>query len=288
MQTLLTPHPDMVRTLWFPLVGLMSFAALLWAAHRYRLRHLAREFELALRARTAERARIARDLHDTLLGSFNGLLMHLEAASLLFPTRPHEAKQTLDNTIARAARVIDEGREALEGLRRGFTQSRDLATLIGRLTEELSACLAHPIAFRVEVEGAQRPLHSVVAEEVYTFAREALRNAFQHSQGTQIEVELSYHARRFRLRVRDNGQGFDAETLASRSQQGHFGLKGMQERAELVGGELALWSAPGAGTELELTIPATRAYTAWSRSLIPALGCCLHETARNAGHKTEQ
>jgi signal transduction histidine kinase len=266
MQTLLTPYPGMVRTLWFPLIGVMSFAASLWAVHRYRLRHLAREFELDLKSRTAERARIARDLHDTLLGSFNGLLMHLEAASLLFPTRPHEAKQTLDNTIARAARVLDEGREALEGLRRCATQSRDLATLFGRLPEEFSACPAHPIAFRVEVEGAQRHLHPMVSEEVYTITREALRNAFQHSHGTQIEIELSYHARRFRLRVRDNGQGFDAATLASRSGQGHFGLQSMQERAELAGGKLSVWSAPKAGTELELTIPATRAYTRAERA----------------------
>lgn len=265
MQTLLTPQPGLVRTLWFPLIGVLSFAALLWAVYRYRLRHLAREVELTLEARIAERARIARDLHDTLLGSLNGLLMHLEAASLLFPTRPHEAKQTLDSTIARVARVIDEGRKALEGLRRPVTPSHDLAILIGRLREEIAPAAtnpSHPIAFHVEVEGAPRPLHSIVSDEVYRIACEALRNAFQHAHCTQVEVELSYHSREFRLRVRDDGQGFDSETLASRRRQGHFGLKSMQERAELAGGKFTVWSALGAGTELELTIPATRAYTA--------------------------
>jgi signal transduction histidine kinase len=95
---------------------------------------------------------------------------------------------------------------------------------------------------------------------VYRIAKEALRNAFQHSYGTQIEVELRYHGRQFRLRVRDDGQGVDPQILASGGREGHFGLKGMHERAELAGGRLKVWSARGAGTELELTIPGTRAY----------------------------
>lgn len=256
MRTLLNLHPGLVWTLWIPLIGAPSFAALFWAIHRARLRHLAREFELTLDARSAERTRIARDLHDTLLGSFNGLLMHLEAASLLFPTQPMEAKQTLDSTIARAARVIDEGREALEGLRHPGASSSDLATTIARLREEFP----QPTSFRVDVEGTPRHLHPLVTDEVYRIAAEALRNAFQHSNGTRIEVELSYFARQFRLRIRDNGQGVASEVLASGGREKHFGLKGMHERAELAGGKLAVWSARGAGTELELTIPGTRAY----------------------------
>jgi signal transduction histidine kinase len=256
MRILLNPHPSLVWTLWIPLIGALSFAALFWAVHRARLRHLAREFELTLDARIAERARIARDLHDTLLGSFNGLLMHLEAASLLFPTQPTEAKRTLDSTIARAARVIDEGREALEGLRRSIAPSGDLATSIARLREEFS----QPLDFRVDVEGVPRHLHPIVTDEVYRIATEALRNAFQHSNGTRIEVELSYLARQFRLRIRDNGQGIASKVLASQGREKHFGLKGMHERAELAGGKLTAWSARGVGTELELTIPGARAY----------------------------
>lgn len=256
MRTLLNLHPGLAWTFGIPLIGALTFAALFWAVHRARLRHLARELELTLDARIAERARIARDLHDTLLGSFNGLLMHLEAASLLFSTQPMEAKRTLDSTIVRVARVIDEGRETLEGLRHSSASSSDLATTIARLREEFP----QPISFRVDVEGTPRPLHPLVTDEVNRIAAEALRNAFQHSNGTRIEVELSYFARRFRLRIRDNGQGFAGEVLASQGREKHFGLKGMHERAELAGGKLAVWSARGAGTELELIIPSARAY----------------------------
>jgi signal transduction histidine kinase len=264
--------PAFWHTPWFRAVCVVVLTGLLWAFYRMRLRHLAREFERTLNARVAERIRIARDLHDTLLGSFNGLLFHLEAASILFQTRPAEAKRTLDSTIAQAARVINEGREAVQGLRSSVAPSNDLAKAIGRLAKEISPSTAaptepsaasepQPAAFRVIVEGASRRLHPIVWDEVYRIATEALRNAFQHSRGTRIEVELRFLVRQFRLRIRDDGLGVDAQILASGGRDGHFGLKGMHERAELAGGKLTVWSAQGVGTELELTIPGARAYS---------------------------
>jgi signal transduction histidine kinase len=251
-------------------LGAGALAGLLWALYRARLRQVARELERTLDARVAERTRIARDLHDTLLGSFNGLLLHLEAVAVLFQTRPAEAKQTLDSTIALAARAINEGREAVQGLRSSLAEPNDLVEAIGRLAEEIPPARARrepgagsepqPMAFRLVVEGVRRRLHPIVRGEVYRIATEALRNAFQHSHGTQVEVELRYHVRQFRLRIRDDGRGVDPQILTSRGREGHFGLKGMHERAELVGGKLRMWSAGGAGTELEVTIPGTRAY----------------------------
>ena len=256
-------------------LGVVTVAGLLWALHRLRQRQVAREFERTLDARAAERTRIARDLHDTLLGSFNGLLLHLEAASLLFQTQPAAAKQTLDSTIAKAAQAINEGREAVRGLRSSVGEPNDLEAAIGRFAEEISprwpraepgaGSEAQPIAFRLVVEGVTRPLHPIVQDEVYRIAREALRNAFQHSHGTQAEVELRYHVRQFRLRIRDDGRGVDPQILASGGREGHFGLKGMHERAEFAGGKLRVWSSQGAGTELEVTIPGARAYAALPR-----------------------
>jgi signal transduction histidine kinase len=104
-------------------------------------------------------------------------------------------------------------------------------------------------------------MHPIVRDEVYRIAREALRNAFRHSRGSLIEAELHYDVRQFRLRIRDDDLGVDAQILASGGRDGHFGLKGMHERAELAGGKLTVWSARGAGTELELTIPGARAYS---------------------------
>jgi signal transduction histidine kinase len=269
--------------LWFLTVCVLVLAGLLWGLYRLRLRQLAREFAQTLDARVAERTRIARDLHDTLLGSFNGLLLHLEAASVLFQTRPAEAKQTLDSTIAQAARAINEGREAVQGLRSSVTGPNDLTEAIGRLAEEISPAWARPqpgagseprpIAFGLVVEGGRRHLHPIVRCEVYRIAKEALRNAFQHSHGTQIEVELRYHVRQFRLRIRDDGRGVDPQILASGGLKGHFGLKGMHERAELAGGRLRVWSVPGAGTELELTIPGARAYAATASEVSTGRAC---------------
>lgn len=262
--------PAWYQTSWFRALCAVAAAGLLWGAYRVRLRQVAHTFERNLEARVAERTRIARDLHDTLLGSLNGVLLHLEAASLLFKDRPGEAKQTLDRTIAETAQAINEGRDAVQGLRSSITESNDLAEAIDQLGKELagaqgqgapdSADKVPHTTFVVEVEGARRALHPIVRDEVFRIATEALRNAFQHSRGTKIEVELHYDVRRFRLRIRDDGRGIDPQVLASGGRQGHFGLKGMRERAELLGGKLAVWSARGAGTELDVTIPGNRAY----------------------------
>ncbi len=137
-----------------------------------------------------------------------------------------------------------------------------LVAAIGALGRKLAAdpATSHATSLRVGVEGAVRPLHPTLRGEIYRIVGEALRNAFQHSQGTQIEVELRYDKQQFRLRVRDNGKGIDAKVLAIGGPEGHFGLLGMCERAELVGGKIEVWSGVDVGTELELTIAASRAY----------------------------
>jgi signal transduction histidine kinase len=104
-------------------------------------------------------------------------------------------------------------------------------------------------------------LHPVLRDEVYRIAAEALRNAFQHAHARQIEVEIGYGEKEFTLHLRDDGSGIDPEVLSGTGRKGHFGLHGMRERAELAGGELAIWSEVASGTELELSIPASKAYT---------------------------
>jgi len=110
------------------------------------------------------------------------------------------------------------------------------------------------------VEGAPRTLHPIVRDEIYRVASEALRNAFRHAQAQQIEVEFRYDQRQFRLRVRDDGKGIEATFLTAEGRAGHFGLHGMRERAKLMGGKLAVWTAAQSGTEIELIIPAAHAY----------------------------
>src|SRR4029453_9818759 len=107
------------------------------------------------------------------------------------------------------------------------------------------------------VEGETRDLHPIVRDEIYKIAAEALRNAFRHADAERVEVEIRYDDEQFRLRVRDDGKGIDAKVLANQGLDGHYGLRGMPERAEVIGGKLAVWSEFGAGTEIELQLPAS-------------------------------
>jgi len=152
----------------------------------------------------------------------------------------------------------------VQALRSSTAETNDLAAAIKTFGEELTASESDSIspAFRVEVEGKPRNLHPIGREEVHRIAAEALGNAFRHAQARNIEVEIRYEERQFRLRVRDDGKGIDPEVLSATGREGHFGLHGMKERAEIANGKLEIWSRDGAGTEIELTIPADSAYTA--------------------------
>jgi signal transduction histidine kinase/ligand-binding sensor domain-containing protein len=254
--------PAYYQTIWFRALCVAAFMALLWAAYQLRVKHLHHEFDMTLEARVSERTRIARDLHDTLLQSFHGLLLRFQTVSLLLPERPIEAKEKLDSAIEQAAGAITEGRDAVQGLRASTVEGNDLALAISTLGEELknSSGNHRPATFRVAVEGQARDLHPILRDEIYKIAAEALRNAFRHAQAKQVEVEIRY-GHEFRLRVRDDGKGMDAAVLSSHGLEGHYGLRGMRERATLIKGKLAVWSEVDAGTEVELRVPASAVYT---------------------------
>jgi signal transduction histidine kinase/ligand-binding sensor domain-containing protein len=255
--------PAYYETTWFRALCLGALLAMLWMLYRLRLRQVAHQFNMTLDARVGERTRIARELHDTLLQSFHGLLMSFQTASRLLPGRPTEAKQKLDGAIEQAEDAILEGRDAVQGLRASTLQSNDLARAISALGEELatdSTNNAPSPKFNVAVEGVPRDLHPIPRDEVYKIAAEALRNAFRHAQARQIEVEIHYDDQDFRLHVRDDGRGFDPAVPASLGREDHYGLPGMRERAKIAGGKLTVWSEVNAGTEVELEIPAGTAY----------------------------
>jgi signal transduction histidine kinase len=234
---------------------------MLWMAYRLRIRHLQRRFEMTLDARVAERTRIARDLHDTLLQSFHGLLLRFQTASNLLPDRPAESKQVLASAIDQAAEAITEGRDAMQGLRTSATETNDLVDSLRALAEDLASENGNASSLHIEAQGTPRRLHPIVRDEVFRIAGEALRNAFRHAGAKRIEVELRYDERQFRVRVRDDGKGIDPELLRAEGREGHFGLRGMRERAKLAGGKLTVWSGLDAGTEVELGIPGPRAYS---------------------------
>jgi signal transduction histidine kinase len=195
-------------------------------------------------------------------------VLRFQAAALLLPDRPAEARETLDTAIDSASQAIVEGRDAVLGLRPQPIANNDLAEVMSALGDELSAADRAPQPpphFRVRVEGTPRDLATLVRDEVYRIAREALRNAFQHARATGIEVEIRYELRRFRLRVRDDGMGIEPAVFTDGGRAGHYGLAGMRERAELLGGTLVVWSEPDAGTEMELSLPGSVAYGKGSR-----------------------
>jgi signal transduction histidine kinase len=222
---------------------------------------------MTLEARVGERTRIARELHDTLLQSFHGLLLRFQTVACLLPDRPAEAKDRLEGAIEHAARAITDGRKAVQGLRALTPVRDDLAVAIRTLGDELATDTGtgQPSTFRVAVEGQARDLDATRRDEIYKIAAEALRNAFRHADAGRVEVEMRYDEEQFRLRVRDDGRGIDTAVLASQGIEGHFGLRGMPERAALIGGKLAVWSEVGAGTEVELRVPAGELYAAASR-----------------------
>jgi signal transduction histidine kinase len=255
--------PAYYQTNWFRALCAVLVLALAWAIYQIRVRQLRHDFALTLEARVAERTSIARELHDTLLQSGHGLLLRLQIISQLLPDRPVEAKEQIETTIDRTARAITEGRDAVQGLRASTIQTNDLARAINTLGEELANDPGNhgSAAIRVTVEGESRDLHPILRDEVYRISTEALRNAFHHAAASQIEVEIRYDHEQFRLRVRDDGKGIDPAVLSREGSEEHYGLPGMRERAKLAGGNIAVWSEIGAGTEVELTIPAARAYS---------------------------
>jgi signal transduction histidine kinase/ligand-binding sensor domain-containing protein len=253
--------PAYYQTTWFRLSVVGAFLLLLTAAYQMRVRHVARAFNMRLEERVHERTRIARELHDTLLQSFHGLLFRFQAATNRLPDS--DVKRQFETAIDQAAQAITEGRDAVQHLRASTTVTNDLAEAISTLGAELAAAPvdanAGPPGVDVAVEGTPRDLHPILRDDIYRIAGEALRNAFRHARARRIEVEIRYDDAKLQVRVRDDGQGIDPAMLAEQ-RSGHFGLRGMRERAELIGGHVDVWSRVGFGTEVELTIPARAAY----------------------------
>ena len=257
--------PAYYQTNWFRVTCVVVLFALLWALYKVRLRQLAQHFNMRLEERVGERTRIARDLHDTLLQSFHGTLLHFQTGINLLPEHPGEprtaeARKALEKAMHQAKHAVVEGREAIQGLRSSVVETNDLALAMRTLGEELAAN-SQSVAFQVHVEGTPRDLHPILRDEVYRITGEGIRNAFRHADAQRIEVEIHYAERHLRARVRDDGKGTDPKLIADGGREGHFGLRGMQERAKLIGGKLTMWSERGAGTEVELSVPAARAYT---------------------------
>jgi signal transduction histidine kinase/ligand-binding sensor domain-containing protein len=260
-----TVLPRYYQTKWFVLVSLASAMLMLWVAYVCRFRFASRAIRQRAEERADERIRIARELHDTLLQGVQGLLLTFHVASQKVPPE-HESKQALERALATAEQIIVEGRDRVSRLRSEQLTDSELKPSIERFAAELNGTASVDVT--VERLGGNDALDVAVVEEIFCIAREALTNAFRHAEASRILVELDYQTRQFRFTCRDNGRGFDVGVVQARQTNGHWGLRGMAERAARIGGKFSNVSSPGKGTEIKLSVPARRAYAHTNRTRI--------------------
>ena len=217
---------------------------------------------IRMEERVNERTRIARDLHDTVLQSFQGLVLKLSAVQYVIRDRPAEAAGMVERIVEQARQAITEGRDAVLGLRSSTVVTNDLAKAIttfgeGIASDQPGGKSAH---FCVAAEGSSMDLAPLIRDEVYRIVAEALRNAFRHAGAKRIHVRIHYDKRRLRIIVQDDGRGIDPQFVKAGGRTGHHGLPGMYERTQLVGGKLSVRSELDSGTQIELSIPGSLAY----------------------------
>jgi signal transduction histidine kinase/ligand-binding sensor domain-containing protein len=247
--------PTFVQTRLFMALCVLALIGLLWGLYALRLRQVSDRIHGRLQVRMAERERIARELHDTLLQGIQGLMLRLQSVADQIPA-DLPARQALETALDRADDVIVEGRDRVKSLR--ADKAGDLHEILADLVERLG--LEPALKVRMVVEGTPRRLHPLVCEEIEQMASEALFNTQRHAQARNVEIGVSYGRGALTVRFHDDGVGLDQSVLDSGGREGHFGLTGMGERARKIQAEFEIRSRPGAGAEIALTVPGGVAY----------------------------
>lgn len=257
-----TIPPTFVQSAWFKLLVGLGVIGIIAACYLWRLQQLTARLQHRFDIRIAERERIARELHDTLLQGFQGLMLQIKAGVNRLPDAA--ARKPLDEALKQAQAVLIEGRDRVQELR-----TRDRAGDLAQALIDSASMTAGRTGPTVQVttEGDPRALRPLVLEEVHRIGEEAVRNAQKHANAASIAVLLIWGRRSLRLSVCDDGVGMPADILAHGERPGHFGLRGMRERAERIGGRLVVISRgnggrSGGGTEVGLIVPARAAYRA--------------------------
>jgi signal transduction histidine kinase len=244
------------QTAWFRWSAAFFVVMTGWLAYRLRVLRVARQLSGRFEERLAERTRIAQELHDTLLQGFVSASMQLYVAAERLPD-DSPAKPSVTRVLDLMGRVIEEGRNAVRGLRSSSSAPHDLEQAFSGIHQELA--IAEQTEYRVIVEGQARRLNPIIRDEVYRIGREALFNAFRHASANSVEIELEYGRASLRILVRDDGRGIEPQVVRSGT-DGHWGMIGMRERAERIGAAFKVRSRAGAGTEVELSVPSDVAY----------------------------
>lgn len=212
-----------------------------------------------------ERDRIARELHDTLLQGFQMLVLRFQVITdTISPESP--ARGLLEDSLSRAERTLQEGRDKVSALRSENESGNDLAVELAQFGRELGS--GNQTTFQFTVEGKPRQIHSVIYEEIQMIAREAIANSFRHASATAIECVIQFAPRHFFFVCRDNGCGIPDKVLKTMSRGGHWGLLGMEERAKKIGAVLHISRGDTGGTVVGLKLRGKIAYAASGRSRV--------------------
>ena len=230
------------------------------------MRFATEQIHSRLAERLAERERVARELHDTLLQGFQGLMLRFHLATQSIPER-EAARFEMEAALDSADLLLIEGRDRIRDLRYESIEPTSLSQMISALGEDFA--MPHTWELDAVTRGVPRDLNPVSHHEIYAVAKEAVRNAFRHSSASKIQVELVFDEAIFSVTVRDNGVGIDSQILSGKRTD-HWGLVGMHERAVNLGSDLKISNLPGGGAEVKLLIPAAVAYHKQEKLLVRA------------------
>ncbi|WP_347262163.1 sensor histidine kinase [Rudaea sp.] len=253
--------PDTHRRRWAQAACLVLLPICVVVVRRYRVRRISARLTARMEERLSERERIARDLHDTLLQGLLSASLQLHVANERIDASS-PAKPLLERVSQLVGMTIVEVRNAVHGLRAGASAADELDVALARVKDELS--IDAEAGLRITATGKAMALHPLIRDEVYRIAREALVNALRHAGAQSIDVRLAYMPEALRVVVCDDGSGIAPELLHE-GRKDHWGLPGMQERANAIGGTLRVRSRRGHGTEVELTIPGEVGYVKRAR-----------------------
>jgi signal transduction histidine kinase/ligand-binding sensor domain-containing protein len=248
--------PAWYQTRAFVLLCILVTGVVAYLFYRLRMRQVARLLSTRFDERLAERTRVARELHDTLLQTVQGSKMVADDA-MENPSDADRMRHAMGQLSLWLGRAVDEGRAALNSLRASTTEKNNLAEAFRGAIEDCRGQYSMEALF--SVAGQPQELHPMLRDEIYRIGYEAIINACAHSGGTRMEVTLSY-ANDLTVRVQDNGKGIDP-LIAAKGREGHFGLRGMHERADRIGAKLTITSSPGSGTKIVLVVPGRIVFT---------------------------
>jgi signal transduction histidine kinase len=252
--------PTFAQTPWFFALWALAAAAATWLAYRLRVRRVASAIHARFAATLAERTRIARELHDTLLQEFIGITLHLQGVRRMLPFHPDDAATALSNVLSRADTTLVEARNMVTDMRTGGTERQDLADALTEAAR--NAVVGTTIVVQLRVCGEPRRLPRLLELTTLRIAREAVVNAVKHAAPRRVDIVLAYMRSDLRLRVRDDGCGLSPSEANVAPNNGHWGIVGMRERATSLGGALEIAGTLGRGTVVSLSLPTAGVHSA--------------------------